>query len=375
MTDLIPRHDIIRHLGHRRTIIGEAPGRVNLIGEHTDYSGGFVLPTVIPQTTAVAVAANADPQARVWSAAVPHDQQHARFTVGQESRAGSWVDYVQGATAVLRAAGHSLGGFDAVIRSAVPLGSGLSSSASLTVAVLRALRDLFQLRIDDVVLAGLARRIETDFIGVPIGVMDPIACSLGTPNHALFLDTRDLTWQLVRIASSAEFAVIDSGISHNHSTGGYRIRRRECEEATRALGVSELRDLTEADLGKLDALTDVLHRRARHVITENARVLAAVDALRKRDMPRFGALMDASHVSLRDDYEVSTPEIDRLVALARQQRGVLGARITGGGFGGAIVVLTQAGHAASAAAAVAHGGRNTLGLRPQVLVPPASHES
>jgi galactokinase len=369
VTDLIPQHDIIRHLGHRRTIVGEAPGRVNLIGEHTDYSGGFVLPTVIPQKTAVAVAANPDAHARLWSAAVPHDQQHARFIVGQESRAGSWVDYVQGATAVLRAAGHHPGGFDAVIRSAVPLGSGLSSSASLTVAVLRALRELFQLRIDDVVLAGLARRIETDFIGVPIGVMDPIACSLGTPNHALFLDTRDLTWQLVRIASTVEIAVIDSGISHNHSTGGYRIRRQECEAATHALGVTELRDLSSADLGRLDALPDVLRRRARHVITENARVLAAVDALRKRDMPRFGALMDASHASLRDDYEVSTPQIDRLVELARRQRGVLGARITGGGFGGAIVVLTQAGHAASAAAAVAQGGRDALGLRPQVLVP------
>ena len=133
MTD-IPRHDVIRQLGHRRTVIGEAPGRVNLIGEHTDYSGGFVLPTVIPQTTAVAVAANAESSSRVWSGAVPHEQQQARFMVGDEVRAGSWIDYVQGATAVLRAAGYRVAGFDAVIRSEVPLGSGLSSSASLTVA-------------------------------------------------------------------------------------------------------------------------------------------------------------------------------------------------------------------------------------------------
>ena len=197
-------------------MIGEAPGRVNLIGEHTDYSGGFVLPTVIPQTTAVAVAANADAASRAWSASVPHDQQQARFVVGEEARAGTWVDYVQGATAVLRAAGHQVGGFDAVIRSEVPLGSGLSSSASLSVAVLRALRDLFQLQIDDSVLAGLARRIETDFIGVPVGVMDPIACALGAANHALFLDTRDLSWQLVRIPSTAEFAVINSGHQPQH---------------------------------------------------------------------------------------------------------------------------------------------------------------
>jgi galactokinase len=365
----IPRHDIIRHLGHRRTVIGEAPGRVNLIGEHTDYSGGFVLPTVIPQTTAVAVAANGDAASRAWSASMPHDQQQARFVVGEEQRSGSWVDYVQGATAVLRAAGHRVQGFDAVIRSEVPLGSGLSSSASLAVATLRALRDLFQLRIDDVVLAGLARRIETDFIGVPIGVMDPIACALGAANHALFLDTRDLSWQLVRIPSTAEIAVINSGISHSHATGGYRTRREECDAATRAIGVTQLREMSEDGLHTLAVLPEPLRKRARHIVTENARVLAAVDALRRRDMARLGALMDASHVSLRDDYEVSIPQIDRMVDVARAQRGVLGARITGGGFGGSIVMLTLAGQAARAAAVVAQTVRDELGLRPQVLVP------
>jgi galactokinase len=364
----IPHHDIIRHLGHRRIVIGEAPGRVNLIGEHTDYAGGFVLPTVIPQTTAVAAAANADTAARVWSASMPPDQQQVRFVVGEEVRAGAWVDYVQGASAVLRAGGHQVGGFDAVIRSEVPLGSGLSSSASLSVAVLRALRDLFQVPIDDVVLAGLARRVETDFIGVPVGVMDPIACSLGAPGQALFLDTRDLSWQLVRIPSTAEFAVINSGISHSIATGSYRQRREECEAATHALGVRQLRDVA-ADDPRLSALPDPLQKRARHIVTENARVLGAVDALRKRDMARFGALMDASHASLRDDYDVSLPEIDRMVEIARAQRGVLGARITGGGFGGSIVVLTQAGQAVRVAAAVAQSARDQLGLRPQILVP------
>jgi galactokinase len=366
----IPHHDIIRHLGHRRTVIGEAPGRVNLIGEHTDYSGGFVLPTVIPQTTAVAVAANADGASRAWSASVPHDQQQLRFVVGEEARTSTWVDYVQGATAVLRAAGHRVGGFDAVIRSEVPLGSGLSSSASLTVAVLRALRDLFQLHIDDVVLAGLARRVETDFIGVPVGVMDPIACALGAANHALFLDTRDLSWQLVRIPSTAEFAVINSGISHSHATGSYRQRRQECDAATRALGVHEIRDLSEYGQRRIEQLPEFLRKRARHIVSENARVLAAVEALRKRDMARFGVLMDESHASLRDDYEISLPQIDRMVEIARSQRGVLGARITGGGFGGSIVVLTLAGQAVRVATAVAQAARDELGLRPQVLVPP-----
>ena len=368
----IPRHEIIRHLGHRRTIVGEAPGRVNLIGEHTDYSGGFVLPTVIPQTTVVAVAANSDGPSRIWSGAVPHEHQQARFVVGEEARVGSWVDYVQGASAVLRAAGHTISGFDAVIRSEVPLGSGLSSSASLSVAVLRALRELFQLSFDDVVLAGLARRIETDFIGVPIGVMDPIACALGAAHHALFLDTRDLSWQLVRIPSSAEFAVINSGISHSHATGGYRVRRHECEAAMAALGVTELRTSTPKIEARLRTLPELLGKRARHILEENARVLGAVEALRKRDTAALGTLMDASHVSLRDLYEVSTPEIDRMVAIARAQRGVLGARITGGGFGGSIVVLTAIGQAARVAAAVAQAARDEMGLRPQVLVPQGS---
>jgi galactokinase len=246
----------------------------------------------------------------------------------------------------------------------------LSSSASLSVAVLRAVRDLFQLQADDVLLAGLARRVETDFIGVPVGVMDPIACALGSANHALFLDTRDLSWQLVRIPSTTEFAVINSGITHSIATGSYRQRRQECDAATRELGVHDLRDIPASDVHRTETLPEPLRQRARHIITENGRVLAAVEALRNCDMTRFGALMDGSHASLRDDYEVSLPEIDRMVQVARSQPGVLGARITGGGFGGSIVVLTQAGQAARVATAVADAARSELGLRPQVLVPP-----
>ena len=366
----IPQHDRIRYLGHRHTVIGEAPGRVNLIGEHTDYSGGFVLPTVIPQTTAVAVAANADANVRAWSHAVPHEQQAAKFVIGAEAKADTWVDYVQGATSILQAAGHKVHGFDAIIRSEVPLGSGLSSSASLSIAVLRALRELFHLHIDDVALAGLARRVETDFIGVPIGVMDPLACALGAVNHALFLDTRSLAWQLVRIPSTAEIAVINSGISHSHATGGYRTRRQELDAGIRALGLNELRDLNDVQRSRVETLPDPHRKRVRHVLSENQRVLDAVEALRKRDIVKFGALMDASHVSMRDDYEISTPEIDRLVEIARAQKGVLGARLTGGGFGGSIVVLTQAGQATQIARTVAQAAREQIGLRPQVLVPP-----
>ena len=200
--------------------------------------------------------------------------------------------------------------------------------------------------------------------------MDPIACALGAPNHALFLDTRSLSWELVPIPSTAEFAVINSGISHSHATGGYRDRRHECDAATKALGLTELRELPEAELHRLEGLPDVLQKRARHIVTENSRVVASVEALRKRDLPTVGVLMNASHDSLRDDYEVSIREIDRMVEVARDQPGVFGARITGGGFGGSIVILAQNGQAARVASVVAQTVRDELGISPQVMVPP-----
>jgi galactokinase len=317
-------------------VSAEAPGRANLIGEHTDYSGGFVLPLTIPQRTRVELRRRLDETARVHSVQLGRTEE---YRVGSESPRHTWLDYVQGVTFAARP--RPLHGFDARIDSDVPLGSGLSSSAALEISMLRALREAFGWELDDVRLALLGQRAEVEFAGAPVGVMDQLACSLGSPEAALFIDTQSLRTEQVPIPAGLGIAVIHSGITHDHAGGEYRVRRAECEEATFALGVPSLRTLTVEDLPAIEALHPPLDRRARHVVTENARVLEAVEALRAGALERLGALLAASHRSLRDDFQVSVPDLDRLVALAAEAPGVFGARLTGGGFGGAIVVAAR----------------------------------
>ncbi|HEY3380945.1 MAG TPA: galactokinase [Vicinamibacterales bacterium] len=345
-----------------------APGRVNLIGEHTDYNGGFVLPTVIPQRTTVEIARRSDRTVRVWSANVGA-RSPFQYTLGSEQRRGAWADYVQGITWVLGDAGFEIGGIDVRIESTVPLGSGLSSSAALEVAMLRALRDTFALTFDDVRLALLGQRAENEFVGAPVGVMDQMACTLASDGQALFLDTRSLDWSVVPLPPDAELIVLNSGVAHNHAKGDYRTRRAECEEAARRLGVKQLRDLDVKDVPRVMELPDPLGRRARHVVTEDDRVLAAVRVMRSGDLAELGRLFYASHDSMRDDYEVSIPEIDLLVDLARAEPDVYGARLTGGGFGGSVVMLARPGHAVDVAARIASHYAEKTRQRPTVLVP------
>jgi galactokinase len=233
------------------------------------------------------------------------------------------------------------------VSSNVPIGKGLSSSASLEIAVARALRALFRLSFDDVEIAMIAHRAETDFVGAPVGIMDQMVCSLGDQATALFLDAWTRSFEKVPIPGDVELGVIDSGIAHSHASGEYRTRRRECDEAATLLSVEKLRDVTPADLASIARLPEPLNRRARHVVTENARVLLAVDALRRKDAPALGRLFLESHASMRDDFEVSLPEIDHLVDITASDERVYGARLTGGGFGGAIVVLCQRGTSAA----------------------------
>jgi galactokinase len=323
-------------------VTASAPGRVNLIGEHTDYNDGYVFPIATPQRTVVRVVRRADRRVQIISADLPFDQSTAAYQLGEEQRRGSWIDYVQGVTVALRAAGHAVHGFDGRIESEVPLGAGLSSSAALEVALVRALTLAFKLELDDLATARVAHAAETDFVAVPVGIMDQMAASLATSDAGLFLDTRSLAYERVPLPHSVELVVLNSGITHSHASGEYRIRRAECAEAARRLGVSALRDVDLARLARV-SLPPPLDRRARHVVTENARVLAMRDALVGADIERAGALMNASHDSMRDDFEVSTPEIDALVEAARGQSPVVGARLTGGGFGGCIVAVVRAG--------------------------------
>jgi galactokinase len=357
--------------GHSPEVVAKAPGRVNLIGEHTDYNGGFVLPMAIPQQTHVELRRRLDQRVRVFSVNKSRQNEILEFELGHEAVSKTWLDYVQGVTAVLQREEHMLTGFELRIASEVPLGSGLSSSASLDVAILRALREAFSLPIDDVRLALLGQKVENDFVGAPVGVMDPMAVNLAGVGVALFLDTREMQFEQVPLPPGLDPIVINSGVAHNLTGGDYRTRRAECERAAALLGVPQLRDLSEADLPRAEKLPEPLGRRVRHVVTENARVLAAVQALRTADLPRLGALFYASHDSQRVDYEVSVPEIDLLVDLARAQVDVYGARLTGGGFGGSVVILARAGTGAGVAARIAEQYAARSGHRAAILVPQA----
>ncbi|MDB4938254.1 MAG: galactokinase [Labilithrix sp.] len=358
--------DFAEAFGRSPDVVAHAPGRVNLIGEHTDYSGGFVLPMAIPQRTTVSLAHRNDGRVRAMSMNVAQ-REPITFELGHERKQGSWIDYVQGTIVALRAAGHLTAGFDALIESAVPVGSGLSSSAALEVGLLRALRQAFVLDLADVALAKIGRAAETDFVGAPVGIMDQMASSLADAKNALFIDTRSLAYERVPLPTDVEIAVLDSGIAHDHAAGDYRTRRKECERAAELLGVRELRDVD--DVGRTASLPAPLDRRARHVVTENARVLEAVLAMRENDPLRVGRLFDASHASLRDDFEVSVPGVDRLVALAQAHPDVLGARMTGGGFGGAIVALVRQGRAGEAAHDIARAYSSRHRGHARILVP------
>ncbi len=346
-----------------------APGRVNLIGEHTDYNGGFVLPTAIPQQTRVELTRRSDRRVEAHSA---NDPVRGAYDLGQERARGDWLDYVQGLTWALDQAGFDgLEGFDLSISSTVPLGAGLSSSASLEIACLRAIRQAFDLtHLDDVRLAQLGQRAENDFVGAHCGIMDQMAASLADDATALFLDSRSLEFRRIALPAGADLIVIHSGVVHEIAAGDYNTRRAECEEAARRLGVPQLRDLGPADLALIERLPDPLARRARHVVTEDERVLQAVEALQAADLPRLGELFFASHASMRDDFEVSVPAIDVLVEIARAAPEIYGARMTGGGFGGSVVMLAHPGQGGAAGARIARTYAERSGRTPTLLVPP-----
>lgn len=320
-----------------------APGRVNLLGEHTDYNDGYVLPTVIPQTTTVKVARSRDGFNRFHSEQL---DATVNYRAG-ESPADGFALYIHGCIELLRERGHAIDALTLHVDSQVPIGSGLSSSAALEVATLRALRMLYQLQLDDVTLASMAQQAEIRFARVRCGIMDQMASSLGAPGQMLFLDTRTLESRLLPLPPNAAFMVLDSGVPRSLAASAYNQRRSECEQAAQLLGVRALRDIEKLD--RLARLPAPLDRRARHVVTENRRVLEAAGAV---DAGRFGELMNASHASLRDDFEVSVPALDSLVEILQRHPQVYGARLTGAGFGGASVALIEPGAQAAIQAKV-----------------------
>ncbi len=351
-----------------------AHGRVNLIGEHTDTSEGYVLPVAIARHTRVELALRSDGIVRVASNAYVGDET---FTLGREEKRGTWGDYVQGTVKAFAqaapGAASALKGFDALVMSDLPIGAGLASSAALEVALIRALCTALGAELDAVTIARIARAAENDFVGMPCGIMDPMAATLATTGAALFLDTRSLAFEHVTLPPSLELLVIDSGVTHAHARGEYAARRDEVARAAYVLELKTLRDASDGDARTTNAaialLSPPLDRRARHVVSENRRVLDALAALRGGNEALLGRLFRASHESLRDDFEVTVPEVDRLVAIAQTDPDVVAARMTGGGFGGAIVALARKGTAADAGARICarHASGGDLGA--SVIVP------
>lgn len=351
-----------------------APGRVNLIGEHTDYNEGFVLPMAIDRRTYVAASRREDGRISCVSADLDDEVE---FGLGEEelSPAGDWADYVRGVAAGVMRAGHPLGGANLLIASEVPIGGGLSSSAALEVAAGLALLSIHEQTMLPVDLALLCQRAEQDFAGTQCGIMDQYISALGVEGQALLIDCRSLEYRPIPMdLGEARIVVCNSMIKHELASGEYNRRRAECEEAVRRLadhlpGVRSLRDvaLEEFNLAA-DLLPDAIRRRAGHVISENGRTLAAIDALAQGDLARFGQLMFASHASLKDDYQVSCPELDLLVEIASGIPGVLGARMTGGGFGGCTVNLVGVARVAPFVASLRHQYQACTGIDPQCYV-------
>ena len=360
-------------LTDKRERVFRAPGRVNLIGEHTDYNDGFVLPAAINFSTWVTLAPLQDNRLEIFSENF-NEQIAIRLGDADIKPRGHWSDYVIGVAVVLQKAGHSLRGAHLKIRGEVPIGSGLSSSAALEVATACALVANSNLNIDRLELAKLCRRAENEFVGARVGIMDQFVSLHGKANKALLLDCRSLHYELRPMSTDTSLVVCNTMVKHELASSEYNQRREECEAGVKHLAqmlpnVTALRDVTLEQLENYGKdMPGVIYRRCRHVVTENARVLEAGEALVREDLNRFGQLMYESHRSLRDDYEVSCEELDLMVQLASKTEAVYGARMTGGGFGGCTVNLVAREQEENFKRFVAEGYERETSLRPEIFV-------
>ena len=356
-----------------RPQIFRAPGRVNLIGEHTDYNDGFVMPVAIDFSTWVAVSEREDRALHIYS-----EQFDQGIELPLDGLAGPprkhWSDFVRGVAAVLEARGVRLSGANLVVNGQVPMGAGLSSSASLEVASAIALLSISHANLPSLDLVKICQRAEHEYVGTRCGIMDQFIAVFGRSAHALKLDCRSLDYEVLPIPTGVRLVICNSMVKHELAAGEYNRRRADCEAGVRILQqylpkVRALRDVGIAELEKYrQQLPDVVYRRCRHVVSEDDRVLTAANALSAGDLPRFGQLMYQSHRSLRDDYEVSCRELDLLVEIASECEGVYGSRMTGGGFGGCTVALIHAEAAQSFQARIAEAYKKETGTIPDVYV-------
>jgi len=366
--DPAPLLDAFRQQFHDApAFLVRAPGRVNLIGEHTDYNEGFVLPMAIEQAVWIALRPRADREVRLRSLDYP---QAAEISLDRlEKGPGGWVEYLKGMAWALEADGRKLGGWEGLIRGDVPRGSGLSSSAAVELACGRAFAAASGLDWDPAAMARLAQKAENQWVGVNCGIMDQMVSAAARRGHALFLDCRSLEYQHIPLPAGRVVVILDTSTRRGLVDSAYNERRAQCEAAARFFGVPALRDVDlTAYQSRAAGLDEVTRRRARHVVSENGRVLQAVAALRRGDADAFGACLDASHASLRDDFEVSNQALDTIVAIARRQPGCYGARMTGAGFGGCAVALLRLESAAEFSAAVASQYRHQTGLTASIYI-------
>jgi len=353
--------------------IFRAPGRVNLIGEHTDYNDGFVMPAALEFYTWVAAAKREDRVLDAYSALFGEKISLSLDTLDGPPRR-HWSDFIRGVAAALQNSGHKLAGANLVIHGEVPLGAGLSSSASLEVATALALSSLAGIDVPRLELMKLCQKAEHEFVGTRCGIMDQFVAVYGAAGHALMLDCRSLEYQLLPMPHDFRLVVCNSMVRHELASGEYNRRRADCEEGVKILqphlpGIRALRDVEVADLETWKhLLSATVYRRCRHVIMENQRVLAAAKALQSGEADRFGQLMYQSHASLRDDYQVSCRELDLLVELASSRPGVYGARMTGGGFGGCTINLLRAEASDSFKEHIVREYHDATGIIPEIYV-------
>jgi galactokinase len=345
-------------------LVVHAPGRVNLLGEHTDYNEGFVLPMALHLGAWIALRPRADGRVVLRSLDFGEEQE---FDLGRLHRGQGWIEYVKGTAWAFQEAGAALRGWDGVVTGDVPIGAGLASSAALEVAAARAFAAAADLPWQPVTAARLAQRAENGWVGVQCGIMDQLVIAAGREGHALLIDCRHLTTRPIPLPPGTVVAVLDTSTRRDLVDSTYNERRARCEEATRRCGVRSLRDLSLAELEqRAGALSDDHLRLARHVVTENARTLAAAEAMTRGDAEALGALMDEGHRSLRDDFRVSSPALDAIVAAAQGAPGCRGARMTGAGLAGCAVALVDEGEAGAFVAETERAYRAATGLQATV---------
>ncbi|MFN2135236.1 MAG: galactokinase [Candidatus Promineifilaceae bacterium] len=355
-----------RH-GTAPSLLVRAPGRVNLIGEHTDYNDGFVLPMAIDREMWMACHPRADREVVIY--ALDMDEE-ALFHLDDFSRSDdNWIEYVKGIAFVLQERGSHLQGWEGVIGGDVPIGAGLSSSAALELATARVFAAISGIEWNAKEMAKLGQRAENEWVGVNCGIMDQMISAAGEPGHALLIDCRNLNTSAVPLPRGTNVVILDTATRRGLVDSAYNERRQQCEEAAAFFGVPALRDVTSEMFEEHAAgLDELAMRRARHVISENARTVEAAAAMKSGDAVRLGELMDASHASMRDDFEISSNELNTMVTIARAQPGCFGARMTGGGFAGCAVALVASDFAAPFSTAVAEEYARATGMSPHIYV-------